>query len=93
MCCYSVVFRGVGTGNMGFLGQIRHRSEIDQKDFNSDTNGNVFHLLRSRFAARYLNDDVTVYLQLQDSRFFGEAIEARSMAAPTTSICTRDTCC
>lgn len=53
--------------------QIRPRFEIDNKDFNSSTNPNTFTALRSRLGLSLkASDDVSAYVQLQDSRIFGE---------------------
>lgn len=59
-------------------GQIRHRSELDGRDVAdgdvaSPSNPLLFHLLRSRLgvAVRPV-EDVRVYVQVQDGRFFGE---------------------
>lgn len=55
-----------------FDGQIRVRSEADGRDFNNDSDINTYTLMRTRFGARANpTDDVTVYVQIQDSRAFG----------------------
>ena len=54
-------------------GQIRYRAEVDNRDFNSNTGLNNFNLLRSRLGATFSgSDSVRGYLQIQDSRRFGE---------------------
>jgi len=54
-------------------GQIRQRFEINGKDFNSDTKMSSFNLLRSRLNVAFQpSDDVTGFIQFQDSRTFGE---------------------
>lgn len=54
-------------------GQIRHRIELDNRDFNSDTNINSYNLLRSRVGLSVeVSDSLSAYFQLQDSRRFGE---------------------
>ncbi|MFC1557427.1 alginate export family protein [candidate division KSB1 bacterium] len=64
---------GLAQGLWSFGGQVRHRYEMDNKDFNSDTNFDNFSLLRSRFNALYRHsDNVEAFFQLQDSRTFGE---------------------
>lgn len=53
--------------------QIRPRFEIDNKDFNSSTIPNTFTALRSRLGLSLkASDDLSAYIQLQDSRIFGE---------------------
>ncbi len=56
-----------------FTGQIRHRFEMNNKDFNSGTDYNSYNLLRTRIGA-LINpaDDIEAFIQLQDSRMFGE---------------------
>lgn len=54
-------------------GQIRHRSELDARDFNADTTPAGVHLLRTRLNAAFEpTDRVEVFVQIQDSRLFGE---------------------
>jgi hypothetical protein len=54
-------------------GQIRQRFEMDDKDFDSETNSNNFNLLRSRLGITFApEEDVTAFFQVQDSRTFGE---------------------
>jgi len=54
-------------------GQIRQRSEVDARDFNTSTTPADFHLLRSRLNVSVEPvDRVNVLLQVQDSRRFGE---------------------
>ncbi len=54
-------------------GQIRHRIELDNRDFNSDTNINSYNLLRSRIGLTMkVSDSLSGYFQIQDSRRFGE---------------------
>jgi len=56
-----------------FNGQIRHRFEMDNKDFSGDTKLNNFNILRSRFGIKYQNNNnLSAFLQVQDSRTFGE---------------------
>ncbi len=56
-----------------FSGQIRVRSETDGRDFSNDSDLNTYTLLRSRFGAEIQpREDVKVFLQIQDSRAFGQ---------------------
>ncbi|MCX7797226.1 MAG: alginate export family protein [Melioribacter sp.] len=59
--------------NLKFSLQIRPRLEIDNKDFKSTTNPNTFTLLRTRLSLA-LNPikNLSGYIQIQDSRTFGE---------------------
>ncbi len=53
-------------------GQIRHRTEVDARDFSSNTDDIWFHLLRTRVGLGIsAAPDVTGFIQLQDSRVFG----------------------
>jgi hypothetical protein len=53
--------------------QIRHRFEMDNKDFNSNTDFNNFSLLRSRLGITFNpTKNLNTFFQLQDSRVFGE---------------------
>lgn len=54
-------------------GQVRHRGEIDNRDFDSNTGPDNYNLLRTRLGATFTAEDsVSAYVQIQDSRFFGE---------------------
>ncbi len=56
-----------------FLGQVRHRFEANDRDFNNDTDIITFNLLRSRFGVRIVPvENTDAFLQVQDSRTFGE---------------------
>lgn len=53
--------------------QIRHRFEADDKDFNSAISLRTFSLLRTRLGADFEPaEDVRAFIQVQDSRVFGE---------------------
>ena len=53
--------------------QVRHRFEASNRDFNANTAYNTFNLLRTRLGAEFApTDDVTGFIQLQDSRWFGQ---------------------
>lgn len=54
-------------------GELRQRSELDARDFNADTTPASVHLLRTRLNAAFEPADrVEVFLQIQDSRLFGD---------------------
>lgn len=54
-------------------GQLRLRAETDQKDFNNDTGGIDFTLMRTRLNLKFTySDKLIVFAQLQDSRTFGQ---------------------
>ena len=56
-----------------FNGQVRTRSNLSNKDFNSDTKANSYTELRTRFGAQFMpTEDVTGFIQLQDSRIYGQ---------------------
>ena len=58
--------------NIKVNAQIRHRYEIDKRDFNSDTGSNNFSYLRSRLGIAFNNsENLNAFLQIQDSRIFG----------------------
>lgn len=60
------------TSSVDVGGQIRQRSEVDARDFDSDTSPADVHLLRTRLnAAVDPVDRVHAFVQLQDSRRFG----------------------
>ncbi len=54
-----------------FSGQIRQRYEMVDKDFADTTGFNNSNYLRTRFAVSYENEDMSSFVQLQDSRIFG----------------------
>jgi len=56
-----------------FNAQVRHRFEFVDKDFNSDQNPYTFSFLRTRIGAKFNPaEGVGAFIQLQDSRTFGE---------------------
>ncbi len=60
-------------GDVDVSGQIRYRFEMNNKDFNDDTAGNNYAFLRSRLGLKFEpTDDVTAFVQVQDSRTTGE---------------------
>lgn len=53
--------------------QVRVRSELDGRDFDSDTPANAVKLLRTRLGiTAHPQDDTSLFVQLQDSRFYGQ---------------------
>jgi len=54
-------------------GQIRHRSEYDAKELAAAGDSSAFHLLRTRLSATARpNEHVSAFIQIQDSRMFGD---------------------
>ncbi|MGH1364198.1 MAG: alginate export family protein [Calditrichia bacterium] len=54
------------------IAQIRQRSEVDNRDFNSDTGLESFTGLRSRLGVLFTPaEDLSAFFQVQDTRFFG----------------------
>ncbi len=67
-------------------GQLRLRSETDNKDFNNDTGQIDFTLMRTRLNLKFTySDKLIVFAQLQDSRTFGQEGDDGA-AATLTSI-------
>ncbi len=63
------------TGKISISGQIRHRTEYTAKDFNADRDNVWFHLLRTRVnVSAAPTEDVTAFIQVQDSRVFGSEV-------------------
>ncbi len=61
------------TSDISVTGQVRERTEYTGKDFDSSRDNVWFHLLRARInVAASPADDVTAFVQIQDSRMFGE---------------------
>ncbi len=62
-----------------FNGQVRTRSNLSDKDFNSNTGIDSYTELRTRFGAQLMpSEDVIGFIQLQDSRIYGQ--EAHTLA-------------
>jgi hypothetical protein len=56
-----------------FSGELRERSEYNDKFFDEDFHHDVYHLLRARLqATAKVNDRVSVVFEIQDARTFGE---------------------
>lgn len=73
MLTYGMVNAQVSEIPIKFGGQIRVRGESDGRDFNNDTSVNTYTLLRMRFGAEVKPlEDIKVFIQLQDSRAFGQ---------------------
>jgi len=54
-------------------GELRYRFQVDGKDFNSDTRNFTFNELRSRLNLAFTpQDELQVFLQVQDARNFGD---------------------
>ncbi len=53
--------------------ELRYRFQADGKDFNNDTKSVNYNELRSRLGLTLIpEENITVYLQVQDARLFGE---------------------
>jgi hypothetical protein len=60
------------TATYSIAGQIRHRSEIDGRNFDPAARAMWFNLLRSRLSVAVTPlPDVNVFVQVQDARLFG----------------------
>ncbi|KAF0150801.1 MAG: hypothetical protein FD143_2478 [Ignavibacteria bacterium] len=60
--------------NIKINAQIRPRFEFSNLDFNNNNSASTFALLRTRLGARFTpSDDLTAFIQIQDSRHFGGA--------------------
>ncbi len=57
--------------DMKITGQIRHRTERNNKDFSKDTASYGFSFLRSRMNLKFSNEKTYAFIQIQDSREFG----------------------
>ncbi len=56
-------------------GQIRHRSEFDDKGLTEAGDAYLFHLLRTRLGATARpSEHVSAFVQIQDARMFGEEV-------------------
>lgn len=66
-----------------FSGQVRERSEFDDKSFNETQHHDVFHLLRTRLkATATVNDQVKVVAEVQDARTFGQEASTMNTGSP-----------
>lgn len=67
-----------------FSGQVRARWELDRKSFSGSTKPNEFGLLRTRLGvAAKVNDNVSAFVQLQDSRTIGGVINSQQTSGTT----------
>ena len=63
---------GQNLDRFSLTGQIRHRTELDARDFNADEDDFWFHLLRTRLALGVdVAPDIEAFIQVQDARVFG----------------------
>ena len=63
-------------------GQIRGRGEVDDRDFNEDTDASDFSMLRARLNLKsQLSDRISAFVQLQDSRVGGSEATTLSSSA------------
>ena len=54
-------------------GEVRHRSELDARDFSNQADPVLYHLLRTRLGVTaHPNPRLTAFVQIQDARFFGD---------------------
>ncbi len=61
---------------MTWKGEIRARGEIDGRDFRNSPPPNLYALLRTRLGAEIRPlENISVFIQLQDSRFFGQLVD------------------
>jgi hypothetical protein len=68
-------------------GELRVRSEMDNRDFETSTPSNYYTLMRTRLGALVQPiENVKVYLQIQDSRTFGEERDANNKFNPVNNM-------
>jgi hypothetical protein len=68
-------------------GEVRVRSEMDNRDFETSTPPNYYTLMRTRLGASVQPiENVKVYLQIQDSRTFGEERDANNKFNPVNNM-------
>jgi hypothetical protein len=60
------------TGNFNITGHLQLRSELDGRDFSHDTHPLTFTSLRTRLGAEKSFGNLNFFVQIQDSRVFGE---------------------
>lgn len=76
---FTIIALSVVLGNSGLAeaedmkitGQIRHRTERNDKDFSDETASYGFSFLRSRMNLKFTNENTYAFIQIQDSRIFG----------------------
>lgn len=70
---FVLVFAAFSQGDFKFSGEFRIRSELDGRDFLNRTYPQSFTASRIRFnAEKTFFENVTIFLQIQDSRVFGQ---------------------
>lgn len=68
--------------NIELSGEVRERSEFDDKRFSEDTHHDVYHLLRSRLrATATLNERVHAVVEVQDARLYGSGMGTMNYGA------------
>lgn len=68
----AVFASGVLAADTEFKAQVRTRTEVDARDFNSDTATKLFTLQRTRLGVRLKSsDNVSAFFQIQDARTWG----------------------
>lgn len=73
MACFSALVSGQDLSGWLFSAQLQLRSELDGRDFSNKTYPLTFTSLRSRLGVeKTFMDKVTIMIQAQDSRVFGE---------------------
>lgn len=76
---FLILFNILPAQTMKWDGELRVRSELDNRDFNNSTPPNYFTLLRARLGAEISPiENLKFYFQVQDSRIFGEERDARN---------------
>ena len=66
-----------------FSGQLRERSEFNDKSFDETQHHDVYHQLRTRLkATATVNEQVRVVAEVQDARTFGEESSTLNAGAP-----------
>lgn len=74
LACCAFWPQAVTAQTLEWSGEIRLRSEVDNRNFDLDTAPNYYTLSRTRLGARVgLHEHVSAFVQIQDSRQFGAA--------------------
>lgn len=69
--------------NVTFTGQVRERTEVDNRALVSGAHHDVFHLLRTRLGATVaLNSWLSAHVQIQDARAFGATRAVQNTGSP-----------
>lgn len=65
--------------NLNWDGELRVRSELDNRDFKNSTPPNYYTLFRARLGAEFNPiENLKFYFQIQDARLFGEEKNSRN---------------